>query len=57
MYKHLLREDTIDTHQHRRRPTNNPSSISQSRRGSYEIRNIEKCKFTFDIALGNSLFI
>ena len=38
--------------QHRRRPTNSPSSISQSRRGSYEIRIIEKCKATFDIAFG-----
>ena len=43
--------------QHRRRPTNSPSSISQSRRGSYEIRIIEKCKATFDIALGRSLLI
>ncbi len=57
MYKHLLREDTIDTHQHRRRPTNSPSSISQSRRGSYEIQIIEKCKATFDFAIGRSLLI
>ena len=54
---HLIYKRHAHALQHRRRPTNSPSSITRSRRGSYEIRNIEKCKFTFDIALGRSLLI